>query len=124
MVNFAGCSSCGSIVPLMCAGAFPPHMPTPVQTSAFGPYCPYCGPLPPVFTCSLCGTMQGLYVPGMPVPQVQRMGTPLVAPVLQAPQGASSGQLQSGLKKVAMEFLTAVAQQAGSNVGNQMYAWS
>jgi hypothetical protein len=52
------------------------------------------------------------------------MGTPLVAPVLQAPQGASSGQLQSGLKKVAMEFFSAAAQTAGTNMGNQMSAWN
>jgi hypothetical protein len=124
MINYAGCSSCGSIVPLMCAGAFPPHMPMPVQASPMGPYCGYCGPLPPVFTCTICGTMQGLYLPGMAVPQAQRMGMPLVAPVLQAPPGAPPNQLRSGLKDVALEFLTSAAKQAGTNFGNQMTAWA
>jgi hypothetical protein len=99
-------------------------MPMPVQASPMGPYCQFCGPLPPMFRCTICGTVQGLYVPGMPVPQVQRAGMPLVAPVLQAPQGAPQNDLRSGLRKVAIEFLSSAAHSAGDNMGNQMTAWS
>ncbi|MEO8689221.1 MAG: hypothetical protein ABI611_13515 [Solirubrobacteraceae bacterium] len=123
-MNYAGCSACGSIVPLMCAGSFPMHPPMPVQASPMGPYCGFCGLLQPVFVCTTCGTMQGVYLPGMAVPQAQRMGMPLVAPVLQAPSGAPPNQVRAGLKDVALDFLSSAAKQAGTNVGNQMTAWA
>lgn len=124
MINYAGCSSCGSIAPLLCSGAFPPHPMMAVQVSPMGAFCGFCGPLPPVFTCSFCGMTQGLYLPGMPVSQAQRTGMPLMAPVVQAPQGAPASQVRSKLKDAALDFVSAAAKSAGTNVGNEMSAWA
>lgn len=122
---FAGCSSCGSVVPLYCGGKFMPHVPVPVEPSPMGPTCPYCGPLPPIFGCTVCGTIQGLYLPGMTVAPAQGAGiAPLVAPVVQAPQGASPAQVHGGLKEVGLEFVRSVGKGFGEEAGSAVRAWA
>jgi hypothetical protein len=121
---FAGCSSCRSVVPLWCAGQFMPHMPTPVEPSPAGPYCRWCGQMPPIFMCMVCGTRQGLYVPGMAAPPAPSMGAaPLVAPAVQAPQGASEGQVRGLIMTFVREGLASMGQQVGQDVGQSMGAW-
>ena len=101
-----------------------PHVPVPVEASPMGPACGWCGPLPPIFTCMMCGTTQGLYLPGMSVPPAQGAGVaPLVAPVAQAPQNAAPGQLQGGFEHAANEFASSFGNQLGENLANSMSAW-
>jgi hypothetical protein len=93
-----------------------PHMPTPVEPSPMGPFCRWCGQMPPVFLCTICGTRQGVYMPGMPAPQVSGWGGPqLVAPVVQAPQNASQGNVHG----LMVEF----ARGAGGAAVDVMKAW-
>lgn len=100
------------------------HPPVPFQASPMGPYCGFCGPRPPMFTCSVCGTTQGLYMQGMAMPPAQGMGiAPLVAPVVQAPQGASPLQLQSELRSAAQDFRSGAARQLGEYAVDMVYAW-
>jgi hypothetical protein len=121
---FAGCSSCRSVVPLYCGGRFMPHVPVPVEPTAMGPTCAWCGPLPPIFTCMVCGTVQGLYLPGMTVPPAQGAGiAPLVAPAVQAPQGASPAQVHGGLKEVGLEFVRSFGKGLGDQAGMAVRAW-
>jgi hypothetical protein len=121
---YAGCSRCRSVVPLYCGGAFPTHVPVPVEPSPMGPYCPWCGPLPPIFMCTICGTTQGLYLPGMTVPPAQGAGiAPLVAPAVQAPQGASPAQVHGGLKEVGLDFLKSFSKEFGGEAGRAVGAW-
>jgi hypothetical protein len=80
--------------------------------------------MPPVFTCTICGTTQGLYMPGMTVPPAQGAGiAPLVAPVAQAPEGAAPHQLRSGFEDAVHGFASAFGKQFGQNVANSMGAW-
>ena len=92
----AGCSNCRSIAPLWCAGQVMPHAPLYVEPSPMGPYCGWCGLMPPVFTCVQCGTTQGVYMTGMAVPRA--LGQGLVAPVFAASEGTSQNQLVRGLR--------------------------
>jgi hypothetical protein len=119
---FAGCSNCRSIAPLWCAGQVMPHAPLYVESSPMGPYCGWCGPMPPVFTCFNCGTRQGLYMSGMAVPRA--LGQGLVAPVFAASEGTSQNQLVRGLIGVAKVFVNEAAEQAGQNVGDCVTAWA
>jgi hypothetical protein len=122
-VNFAGCSRCGNIVPLMCAGSFPMHMPMPVQVTPMGMFCGYCGASSQVFTCTLCGTMQMLYMPGMRMP-TPGYGTPqYMAPVVQASQGASQHSLRRDLCSVALTAAKSGAGEWGHDMGDAMAAW-
>jgi hypothetical protein len=118
----AGCSNCRSVAPLWCAGQFMPHAPLYVEASPMGPFCGWCGQMPPVFTCFQCGTRQGLYTPGMAVQRA--MGPGLVAPAFQASEGASPNQILRGLVGVAKVFLNEAAKTAGQNMGNSMTAWN
>ena len=93
-MNYAGCIRCGSIVPLMCAGSFPMHMPMPMQMSPMGAYCGYCGARWQVFTCTICGTQQMPWMPGMPAPSMGWGAPQYVAPVVQAAPGASQYTLR------------------------------
>src|SRR5215469_5869324 len=92
---YVGCGNCRSIVQLICAGRFMPHMPTYVDAGPMGACCPYCGPMPPVFTCMQCGMTQMLYVAGsgLAPPMMASGGPSTIAPAVQAPQGASGSQL-------------------------------
>jgi hypothetical protein len=118
----AGCSNCRSIAPLWCAGQVMPHAPLYVEPSPMGPYCGWCGLMPPVFTCFQCGTRQGLYMTGMAVPRA--LGQGLVAPVFAASEGTSQNQLVRGLIGVAKIFVNEAAEQAGQNVGDCVTAWA
>jgi hypothetical protein len=121
---FAGCSSCRSIVPLVCAGQFMPHMPTPVEPSPMGPYCPFCGQMPPFFTCTVCATTQGLFMPGMAAPPAPAMGAgPLVAPVVQAPQATSHGEVRELIMSFVREGVGAAGKAVGQGAGQTMAAW-
>ena len=119
---FAGCSNCGSIVPLFCAGRFMPHVPVPVEPSPMGPYCGFCGPMPPVFMCTICGTVQGLYIQGMPTQTLQQPGVgPLVAPVVQT-QG-SAAPSHGEVKNFVHEFIGGLGKGLGGVAGQRMGAW-
>jgi len=89
---YVGCSRCGAIGPLVCAGQFMPHMAVPAEPTAWGPACGFCGPFPPIFTCGRCFTQQWLVQQGAAMPQGYQWGQ-AVAPVVQAPQGASHSQV-------------------------------
>ena len=121
---FAGCSSCRSIVPLWCAGQFMPHVPVPVEPSPMGPYCQFCGQMPLIFLCTVCGTRQGLYMPGMAAPPAPAMGAaPLVAPVVQAPQAASHGEVHDLIMSFVREGVSAMGKGVGQQAGQSMGAW-
>ena len=121
---FAGCSSCRSIVPLWCAGQFMPHVPVPVEPSPVGPYCQFCGQMPPIFLCTVCGTRQGLYMPGMAAPPAPAMGAAqLVAPVVQAPQAASHGEIHNLIMSFVREGVSAAGKGFGQQMGQSMGAW-
>jgi hypothetical protein len=98
------------------------HPPVPFQPSPMGPYCGFCGPRPPIFTCGVCGMTQGLYMPGMPMPQVGGMGmAPLVAPVVQSPSGAPPSP--SEMRSAAGEFTRSAAKHAGPIAVDMVVAW-
>ena len=88
---YARCAFCGYTDALTCSGRFMPHMPTPVSLTTAGPTCPYCGPLPLVFTCPYMHT-QYLYIPGFSSAPQQGYA---YAPVVQAQPGASNKALDS-----------------------------
>ena len=115
---FVGCSFCRSIGPLVCAGQFMPHMPVPVEPSAWGPACGYCGPMPPVFTCSRCFTQQWLLLQGAAPPQGMQQGQAF-APVVQAPAGAGESQVM----KLIKVFVGEAGKGFGQQVGNQTMNW-
>jgi hypothetical protein len=72
----------------------------------------------------VCGTVQGLYLPGMTVPPAQGAGiAPLVAPAVQAPQGASTAQVHGGLKKAAGEFVSSFSKGLGDEAGRAVGNW-
>ena len=116
---FAGCSNCQSIVPLWCAGQFMPHMPMPAEASPMGPYCGFCGPVPPIFTCMTCGARQWLFMPGarVPPPQVMGAGPPSIAPVVQASEHTNEHDLKSMCGKILSDFLGEAAKSAGRQFG-------
>jgi hypothetical protein len=77
-----------------------------------------------MFMCTVCGTAQGLYLSGMSVPPAQGAGiAPLVAPVVQAPQGASQAQVHGGLKEVGLEFVKSFGKGLGDQAGMAVRAW-
>jgi hypothetical protein len=105
----------------MCAGGFPPHPPFPVELTPFGPACRFCGPLPPAFTCTVCGTFQALVLPGAAPPPRPAFGAgpQLAAPVVQTSPNASKSQM-----RVAVEsFVTSFARSAGGDLGHDFGAW-
>ena len=129
MMLFTGCSACRAILPLWCAGQFMPHAPLPMGASPMGPYCGFCGILPPVFVCTVCWTRQALYLPGAQfAPPVGVPGlSQYVAPVIQAPQGTSQNQLSGLFQNVASQFLKEFAggfgNQLGQNAASGMSNW-
>lgn len=121
---YVGCSRCGSVGPFLCGGKFMFHVPMPTEPSPMGPICAWCGVLPPMFTCTACGTTQGLYMPGMTVPPAQGAGVaPLVAPAVQAAEAASPHQLRSGFERALSEAANSFGKQLGQNVANSMSTW-
>lgn len=121
---FVGCSRCRSIGPFMCAGTFAFHPPMPAEPSPSGPFCRMCGPMAPMFMCGVCGTRQGLFMPGMAAPPQQGFaGSQFVAPVVQAPQGASQGQVTSLLMTFAKRCANSAGDQFGNDLGEAMGAW-
>jgi len=63
-------------------------------------------------------------MPGMTVPPAQGAGiAPLVAPVVQAPQGASPAQVHGGLKEVGHEFVSSFGKGLGEQAGQAVRAW-
>jgi hypothetical protein len=123
---YAGCANCQSVTTLVCTGQFMPHAAVAVEPTPMGPACAWCGLMPPVFTCFVCGTTQGVYFPGMTRPPAQGAGVaPLVAPVAQAPPNAAPHQLRSGFEQAAEQFASSFGKQLGQNLANSMSsAWS
>jgi len=126
---YVGCGNCRSIVPLFCAGRFMPHPPLYVDAGYMGIQCGYCGVLPPIFVCTLCGVTQMAYVSGAPVPQQMMLpGAPnTVAPVVRADAGASGSDVSKLLIKAAGAFLEHAAgkwgDQFGTGSGNYVSSW-
>jgi hypothetical protein len=72
----------------------------------------------------MCGTIQGLYLPGMTIAPAQGAGiAPLVAPILQAPQSASPNQLRSGFASLGRELFSSFGQEFGQDMADSMAAW-
>lgn len=113
---YVGCSYCRSVVPLWCAGQFLPHVPLPAAASPQGVYCNLCGPLFPVFTCTFCWARQMLFLPGVTsVPSSLCPGpTANIAPVIQAPPGASPSVLSDLFKQAASGFLSQLGKEAAT----------
>src|SRR5262249_4359080 len=97
----------------------PPHPPLPAMAGPYGCYCGICGPLPPVFTCTVCWTRQMLFLPGSAfTPPSMYPGSNLsVAPVVQAQQGASQGFILDLIK----QMLSAFAKQTGSEFSTMLF---
>ena len=139
MLLYAGCSRCGAVVPLWCAGQFMPHQPYPVAGTPMGPACGFCGPLRPVFTCTICWTPQMLYLPGSNFMQMSGFGgggwgagpgaapNQLVAPVVQAQPGAAPNQLGDLFKSAATQFVKeftgGFGKQFGQDAASAMSGW-
>jgi len=68
-----------------------------------------------------CGTTQMMYVAGsgFAPPMMPSGGPSTIAPVVQAPQGASGGQLTSLLMSAAKSFLSEFAGHAGGQFGDE-----
>jgi len=115
---YAGCSGCRRTQPLICGGLLFPHMVVPAVATPMGVGCMFCGVVPPMFTCLNCFTTQHLYVQGARVAvgalQAQRMH---MAPVVQAPQGASDSFLQGMMKDAAKSF----AGEFGKSVASELF---
>lgn len=93
-----------------------------------GPLCGVCGVISPVFRCMGCGTIQGMYMPGMAAPPAPYPGLPsLYAPVYQAPASAAPHEVQRGIKSTAQvfcqEFVKGFAGQVGHDAANAMAGW-
>jgi hypothetical protein len=99
-------------------------MPAYASSGPMGAFCPYCGPLSPVLTCSVCGTSQTLFVPGAGFPSpVTYPGLPNVfAPVVQASQGMGQNQIEALLTQAGKAF----ANRFGSEFGGAAFEclWS
>lgn len=122
----AGCSFCGAITPLWCSGQFMPHAPIPAAYISNGFRCQLCGPLPPVFTCSRCWTMQMLYLPGSTSMPTQPLpgAAQYMAPVVQANQGSDQHELSGKLSDVAKNAAGSFAQGFGKEVASSLFkAW-
>jgi len=111
---YAGCCNCRAITPLYCAGALMPHGPVAVEPYGATGACPWCGPLPPWFICTMCGMNQMLCMPGSAA-AARGWGQQNLAPVVQAPAGASQG---TGTQLV-QTFATELAKQFGGHLGAQ-----
>jgi hypothetical protein len=111
---YVGCSVCGAIGPLWCAGQFMPHAPIPVVRIPTGVGCQLCGPWPPIFTCMTCRTTQVLYIPGTTSMPTQPMpgATQYAAPVVQATQGATQQEVSGKLSSVVAKATVSVGETA------------
>ena len=123
---YVGCGNCRVIETLICGGRFMPHMPAYVEGGPMGVYCPYCGPLPPIFTCMHCRVTQFAYFPGASFqPQMMLPGAPsTVAPVVHAESGANGSELKSLLLSAGKSFLKDFAGHAGGQLGDQFGNWA
>jgi len=122
---YVGCSNCRTIVPLWCAGQFPPHAPLPAMAGPHGVYCGVCGLMPPIFTCTVCWTRQMLFLPGSAgAPSSIFPGSNLsVAPVVQAQPGASHDLLSSLFKQMMSGFATQVGSGLGTIAMQELGQW-
>jgi hypothetical protein len=121
---YAQCVYCRNVAPLVCTGVLMLHPAMPCVATPQGAACRWCGPMPPVYTCSACLRPQTLAGPtagqGPAFPGVQ----PGVAPVAQAGPGSSGGKfgwLQAagkGFGEGIMKGLT-----GGSNQGAGGQYW-
>jgi len=120
---YAGCSVCQQVVPLRCCGLMFPHFPLDAIQTPFGVGCMVCGVAPPVFTCMTCFTLQRLYVPGaqFPIAAVQAQSQ-RVAPVVQAPAGASDSTVKTLLAQSAKSFATEFGSAAAKGLVNAFLA--
>ena len=119
---YVGCGNCRSVVPLFCAGRFMPHVPLYLEGGPMGIFCGMCGPLPPIFTCMLCGVTQLTYLSGAALPrQLMLPGAPsTVAPVVHAEPGASGSEIKNLLLSAGKSFLSEFAGHAGGEFGKQL----
>jgi hypothetical protein len=93
-----------------------------IEATPMGPYCGYCGPMPPIFMCNFCGTVQALYMQGMAAPPQQMPGVgPMVAPVIQT-QG-SAPPSHGTFEAIAKQFAGELGKGLGQAAGQRMGAW-
>jgi hypothetical protein len=111
---YVGCGNCRTIVPLWCAGQFPPHAPLPVMAGPYGAYCGMCGPMSPVFTCTICWTRQMLFLPGSALRHSSMYpgSNRGIAPAVQAQPGAS----WSSILKLIGQAVGDYAEQTGGEL--------
>jgi hypothetical protein len=120
---YVGCGHCRAVLPLLCQGSFMHPLPVPVFSGPMGTICPYCGPLPPMFTCSVCGIAQMLVVPGAGLAMPTGPVAPGVfAPVVQANPGMGQGQIEALLTEAGKAF----AKRFGTELGGAAFEclWS
>jgi hypothetical protein len=72
----------------------------------------------------VCGTRQGLYMPGMVTPPAAAgVAGPLVAPVVQAPQAASKSDIRSLMMTFVREGVESLGDEVRRELGQSMGAW-
>jgi hypothetical protein len=89
---YAQCVYCRNVSPLVCTGTMMMHPPMPCVATPMGAACRWCGPMPPVYTCSTCFGTQTLAGPTAGQQPAFPGGQPAVAPVAQAGAGQSGGK--------------------------------
>ena len=120
---YVACGRCGNTTPLWCAGGFPPHGPMLALQGPSGALCPYCGPIPPAFTCGNCGLYQMMFFPMLPpiyAPQWMPGTVPSLAPVVQAQPGMSGNQLTNLFSRTVNDFASSFAKEAGADFANAL----
>jgi hypothetical protein len=121
---YVGCSCCRSITPLWCAGRLMPHAPAPAVSIPGGLACQLCGPLAPIYTCTICWTTQMIYLPGSTSIPTQPMAgaSQYIAPIVEARPNTDQHELtakfsdvaKQALKGFAVEFAKGMGQNAAS----------
>lgn len=105
----AQCAYCRSVTTLVCTGRVMLHPAMACIATPLGVACQWCGPMPPVYTCSACFGTQTLAGPapaqGPAFPGAQAA----VAPVTQAGPGRAGGKY---------EWLTATGKGLGEGLMN------
>ncbi len=109
-----GCNYCGLTEPLVCGGTYFPHIPMQaIFNPIYGCVCPYCGPKPPIYTCSYCRQMQYIIFQGAQINQTAFMqsGVNRIAPAVET-NNASLGSI------LLKEFTKSAAKNAGGIFGD------
>lgn len=119
---FVGCSSCRSVFPLWCTGQFMPHFALAVISNGTGVFCPQCGFLPLIFTCTMCWTRQPLYLSGSNFNPTQFVNTDMrsVGLVVQAEPNRNKNEVHELMKNCAMQFVKEFSNSFAKGIGQSM----